>query len=192
MADSTPMNRSVAVFALLVPTLLGGCASTGSSQGYTPAYQQGLKNYAGTRDVPRAAIDRFTALYSPLNAAYVKKHIDQVYAKKLYFNDTLATLHDRADLEKHLIDTTQRLDYMNLDVKQVWRDGDDVFVRWLMKARFTILGSQRESDTIGITQLRFNRRGQVVFHQDFWDSSQGLDQHVPVVGAFARWLRSQP
>lgn len=186
------MKRSIAIIALLVPALLSGCASTGSSQGYTLAYQQGLKDYSGTSDVPQAAIDRFTALYSPLNADYIKKHIDQVYAKKLYFNDTLATLHDRADVEKHLIDTSKRLDHMDLDVKQVWRDGDDVFLRWLMTARFTILGSQRESDTIGITQLRFNRQGQVVFHQDFWDSSQGLDQHIPVVGAFARWLRSQP
>lgn len=191
MADSASMTKRLAATLLILAVTLTGCASTGSGQGYTPAYQRGLKEFAGTATVPQAAIDRFTALYSPLRADYIKAHIDQVYAKKLYFNDTLSTLHDRADLKKHLLETSQRLDYMNLDVKQEWRDGNDVFVRWLMKARFTILGSQRQSDTIGITQLRFNKQGQVVFHQDFWDSSQGLDQHLPVVGAFARWLRHQ-
>lgn len=185
--------KSIAVFSLVLAlSSLAGCASTGTSQGYTAAYQQGLKAFPGSADVPQAAIDRFKALYSPLKAAYINQHIDQVYAKSLYFNDTLSTLHDRAALKKHLLATTKRLDYMNLDVQQVWREGDNVFVRWLMKARFTILGSQRESNTIGITQLRFNDQGQVVFHQDFWDSSAGLDQHVPIIGAFARWLRDQP
>jgi hypothetical protein len=37
--------------------------------------------------------------------------------------------------------------------------------------------------TIGITQARFNAEGQVVLHQDYWDSAAGLYEHVPVLSS---------
>ena len=39
--------------------------------------------------------------------------------------------------------------------------------------------------------LRFNDAGQVVLHQDFWDSSQGFFEHVPILGAMIRWVRNR-
>ncbi|WP_101674923.1 nuclear transport factor 2 family protein [Alloalcanivorax mobilis] len=185
------MKRSLMMVAVTFSVLAGGCASDAASrQGYSRLYEQGLATHAGDTGVPAEALQRFMALYSPLNADYIQAHLDQVYAPRLYFNDTLVTLYDRQALRKHLLDTAKRLDSMSLDVQRSWHEGEDVFVQWIMEARFSILGSQRQSRTIGISQLRFNKQGQVVFHQDFWDSSQGLDQQIPIVGAVPRWLRN--
>ncbi|MBM7334968.1 MAG: nuclear transport factor 2 family protein [Alcanivorax sp.] len=184
--------------ALLAPLaltlLLTGCASRAADQqqGYSHLYEQGLRSRQGASPVSDQALQRFIDLYSPIDADYIEAHLDDVYAPDLYFNDTLATIYDRETLKAHMLKTAERLDYMNLDVQQTWRDGEDVFLRWIMETHFSIMGSEREARTIGISQLRFDDQGRVIFHQDFWDSSQGLDQHLPILGTVTRWLREHP
>ncbi|EKF75553.1 hypothetical protein A11A3_01732 [Alcanivorax hongdengensis A-11-3] len=170
--------------------LLGGCSSAPRGPyGYTDQYLQADQSAKGAVQPDDATVQAYLALFSPLNEAYIKAHIKQVFAPALYFNDTLSTLRDRDALEQYLIKTSQQLDEMSLTPLRILRDGDSVFIMWKMEARFTLLGTQRLSRTIGISQLRFNDQGQVIFQQDFWDSSQGLDQHLPVIGPMTRWLR---
>ncbi|MFP1683487.1 nuclear transport factor 2 family protein [Alloalcanivorax sp. C16-1] len=191
-------HLSFPIRALLVPValtlLLTGCASRAADQqqGYSHLYEQGLRSQQGVSQVSDQALQRFIDLYSPIDVDYIEAHLDEVYAPELYFNDTLATIYDRDTLKAHMLKTAERLDYMNLDVQQTWRDGQDVFLRWIMETHFSIMGSEREARTIGISQLRFDDQGRVIFHQDFWDSSQGLDQHLPILGTVTRWLREHP
>jgi len=179
---------------LTLALMLTGCASRAADQkqGYSHLYEQGLRSQQGASRVSDQALQRFIDLYSPIDADYIDAHLHEVYAPELYFNDTLATIYDRDTLKAHMLKTAERLDYMNLDVQQTWRDGEDVFLRWIMETHFSIMGSEREARTIGISQLRFDDQGRVIFHQDFWDSSQGLDQHLPILGTVTRWLREHP
>jgi hypothetical protein len=45
--------------------------------------------------------------------------------------------------------------------------------------------------TIGMTHLRFDSEGKVVLHQDFWDSTRGIFEHVPVMGAGIRLVKKR-
>ncbi|HCE40927.1 nuclear transport factor 2 family protein [Alloalcanivorax profundimaris] len=187
------MKTSSLLTLMVVLFAAAGCASRAAdNDGYSRLYEQGLRERAGATRVSDAAVERFVALYSPIDADYIDAHLDEVYAAEVYFNDTLATIYDREALKEHMLKTAKRLDYMSLDVQQQWRDGQDVFLRWIMETHFSIMGSQRQSRTIGISQLRFDDQGRVIFHQDFWDSSQGLDQHLPILGTVTRWLREHP
>jgi len=42
-----------------------------------------------------------------------------------------------------------------------------------------------------VTMVRFDSQGRVILHQDFWDSAQGVWDHVPGVGAAIRWIQSK-
>jgi hypothetical protein len=55
-----------------------------------------------------------------------------------------------------------------------------------MQARFTPVRREVISDTLGVTHIRFNAQGEVVLHQDFWDSGLGFYSHIPVLGAGVR------
>ena len=61
--------------------------------------------------------------------------------------------------------------------------GNDVFLVWSMEARFTPIRTERISDSLGVTHLRFDENGRVILHQDFWDSTEGFFRHVPVLGS---------
>jgi hypothetical protein len=42
----------------------------------------------------------------------------------------------------------------------------------------------------GATHLKFNERGQVSFHRDYWDAAEELYAKIPVLGALMRGLRN--
>lgn len=41
----------------------------------------------------------------------------------------------------------------------------------------------------GASHLKFNSRGKVVYHRDYWDTAEELYAKLPVLGALMRWLR---
>ena len=64
--------------------------------------------------------------------------------------------------------------------------GSDIYLVWAMEATFTPIRKPVTSNTIGMTHLRFNSAGQIVLQQDFWDSTAGFYQHVPLIGPVIR------
>jgi Uncharacterized conserved protein (DUF2358) len=184
------MKKILLTSTLFVPLLLMGCSTAPlGPYGYTDHY---LEQSHTTQDAvlpDDETLSRFIDFYSPLEQNNITNSMDRIYADDLYFNDTLVTLRDRHTLQAHLLATAERLSHMSLQPVNVIRDDNQVYLVWIMEANFSLLGRERLSRTIGISQLRFNRNGQVFFHQDFWDSSQGLDQHLPLLGPMTRWLR---
>ena len=39
--------------------------------------------------------------------------------------------------------------------------------------------------------VRFDAQGRVVLHQDFWDATAGVFEHVPVVGTAIRGIKAK-
>ena len=60
-----------------------------------------------------------------------------------------------------------------------------------MVMEFKVKRKDIYSKSIGMTQLRFNQEGKIIFHQDFWDSTEGFYQHLPYVGYWIRKIRSK-
>jgi len=40
----------------------------------------------------------------------------------------------------------------------------------------------------GASHLKFNSRGKVVYHRDYWDTAEELYAKLPLLGALMRWL----
>ena len=43
----------------------------------------------------------------------------------------------------------------------------------------------------GATHLRFNGRGKIVYHRDYWDAAEELYAKLPLIGPLMRLLRSR-
>jgi hypothetical protein len=69
--------------------------------------------------------------------------------------------------------------------------GKNYYFRWTMEARMKHLARGKTVTTIGVTLVRFDPKGRVLVHQDFWDSAQGVWDHVPVLGTVIRWIQSK-
>lgn len=150
------------------------------------SYLQALSNQPGSEQAIDQGLERFALGYQDLTAPTLGEAIDEIYAESLFFNDTVHTFTDRAALKAYMIQTGANLSESEVEIHQVLRDGADVFVRWTM---FFQIGEGEEairSSSIGITHLRFDDTGQVILHQDYWDSANALYSHLPIVGFVVR------
>lgn len=150
------------------------------------AYHEALEQIPGRTSAIDRGLDNFRQTFEDLTHEDLARRIDKLYAEEFYFNDTVHIAHKRADLVNYMTETGKKLVQSRVDVHQVIRDGTDVYVRWEMTFISRAMGRRIESHSIGMTHLRFNENGQIVLHQDFWDSGNALYAHLPVVGFFVR------
>ena len=176
------------VFCLTVPLLLVACGSQPASS-YVDDYRSAQARFPGS--ATEAQLTDFLALYQRLGGDDVGERVRRAYADELFFNDTLHTSYSADDLATYMEQTARRVDQVNVTVLDHWQRGVDVYVRWHMETAFTVVGKQRQSESVGITHLRFNDQGRIVLHQDFWDSAEGFYRHIPVSGQAINWVRGK-
>jgi hypothetical protein len=74
------------------------------------------------------------------------------------------------------------------EVKDVAVSGADVYVRWTMEIRAKNLAGGKPVVTEGVSQLRFDREGRIILHQDFWNPANGIYRHLPLLGPALRFV----
>lgn len=175
-------------FATLITFFLltAGCSHRAGGS-YVADYESAQERLSGSETL--ADLSPFIELYTRLSGDDVADRVRRVYASELFFNDTLHSANNVDELALYMAQTAERADEVDVAILNHWQSGQDVFVRWTMTTRFTVLGKQREARSIGMTHLRFDDNGQVILHQDFWDSAEGFYRHVPVSGHAINWIR---
>ena len=137
------------------------------------------------------AISRFENFLGHLDETTAREETTKVYAPGAYLNDTLKTIHGSPSIRDYFIKTAQGLDSMTVVFDDVSVSGHNYYFRWTMDTRMKHLARGKNVRTIGVTLVRFDPQGRVLIHQDFWDSAQGVWNHVPVLGTVIRWIQSK-
>jgi len=177
---------------VFVSAMLFGCASSGpNTPSYPEVYRQALDEFKGTDRVPPQIIDDFSTFLSNLGAANSAERAEALYAPTLHFSDSLMHTRSRDDVVVHFQGIVDAETQVEVQMLQTLISGSDIYLVWSMQSQFTPVRKTVVSDSIGITHLRFNERGQVIMHQDFWDTGQGFYQHVPVLGRVIRSINSR-
>lgn len=135
----------------------------------------------------REALERFKALLGDFKGPGFKSRVREVYAEDVWFNDSLKTVRGVEELERYLGRSADALDSGTVEFLGLTAENGDYFVRWQMNLSFAKLDRGTVHRSVGMSHLRFDREGKVVLHQDFWDSTGGLFEHVPGLG----WLLRQ-
>lgn len=162
---------------------LAGCASHPSS--YTPDYQQALQQVVAVQPTPaqaQALAERFVATFSQLGRPEFLTAVQELYAPTLYSNDTLAIYHHRSGLMRHFVGMNQRVSAARVQLVSQTLAGERVYVHWDMAYDLKFLGQTRSMHSYGVSELKMNAQGQVVFQQDYWDPNNGLFRQLPWVG----------
>ena len=172
---------------IFVGAFAAGCASSAPDQNmnasYPDAYQQALVQFQGTPRVQTTDIEDFVRFLSNLGAGDTAERARELYAQDLHFSDALMLTNSKDAVVEHfrgLVDGGARVE---VDMLDVLVQDSDVYLVWLMTAEFQPIRKPVTSRTIGITHARFNTAGEVILHQDFWDTGLGFYQHVPGLGS---------
>jgi hypothetical protein len=160
-------------------------------------FQQALQATASVQGPPKGsaeektAISRFENFLAHLDEKTARDETEKVYAPDAFLNDTLKTLHGSPAIRDYFMKTAQGLDSMTVVFDDVAVSGNNYYFRWTMETQMKHLAKGQTIRTIGVTMVRFDPEGRVLLHQDFWDSAQGVWDHVPVLGSVIRWIQSR-
>jgi hypothetical protein len=131
---------------------------------------------------------KFIELYSDLSPASVEARVKETYAANVWFNDTIATKVGISAVAAYLLRTAQDTPEVRATIDDVAVSGSDCYVRWTMHVRTPNLAGGKPIVTSGISQLRFDREGRIILHQDYWNPAAGIYQHLPVIGLVLRYI----
>lgn len=138
----------------------------------------------------RQALDRFAAFFSSFAADRIERLLEATYADDVWFDDTLKTLRGRPALAEYLREAAGAVADCRVTVEDRTRtEAGEYLLRWKMMIRFRHLRRGVATWSVGVSHLRFDARGRVVYQQDYWNAADGLYQYIPLLGRLIRWVK---
>lgn len=135
----------------------------------------------------RAGAARVSAFYARMTRADLAQ-LGDIYAANAYFRDPFNEVRGvpaiRAIFERmfdQLVDCRFR-------VIETIADPGGAMMTWDMTFRFRRIRPDVLQTMHGATHLRFDTRGRVVYHRDYWDAAGELYAKLPLIGSLIRLL----
>jgi hypothetical protein len=152
----------------------------------TEAAAQGEMN----SDEEQAAIRRFTEYYAEFSEEKIRAQTRDLYAVDAYLADPFRTVEGIDDLEAYFLSSTETFNECSFVIEDVAGHKGEYYFRWTM--HLVLKRSPEEKiEAIGMSHIRFNREGKVVFHQDYWDAGSTVYERIPVLGGLIRKVKSR-
>ena len=179
--------------SLFILSFLAACASAPVDSTQTDSYFN--KHTALTQSLPATAIvarpgEIIQNLMGDFKTSLTEDNLRATYAEDVYFNDTFATLNGIDELVEYLGNTVNMMESAQVKILDVAKSESDYYVRWEMDMEFYAKSKKINSRSIGVSQLRFNADGKIIYHQDYWDSANAFYQHLPVIGGLVERVRN--
>lgn len=172
--------------------VLSSCSTSKQSAfELTQAELESSSKKAADIDSQKEKIEATVKLFRDSFTSYEKETLipalSSLYAKDAFLNDRLKILKGLEEIETYFTKTFDKIDSARFDMLEVTYGKKDVYVRWDMNFK------TKNSDTYwtfpGMSQLRFNEEGKIIFHFDHWDYAQLLEK-FPGIGGLIRYIRS--
>lgn len=140
-------------------------------------------------NIEKAALKRFETFYADYSIEAIRSGVREVYAENAWFGDPFHIVKGIDDLEHYFIVMAEPIENCTFTIDSMQRSGKDYYARWTM----TLESSAAKGEiikTIGLSHVRFNASGKIIFQQDYWDTSAMFDR-LPVVGYWTRLVKSR-
>ena len=133
---------------------------------------------------------RFTEFYREYSVDTIRRGIREVYAHDAYFGDPFRSVRGIDAIESYFVKMAEPVEKCTFDITSSDRGkAGDYYFRWRMELRLK-RSNASPIRALGISHVRFNEQGLVVFQQDYWDSSTLFDR-LPVVGGMTRFVKGR-
>jgi hypothetical protein len=135
----------------------------------------------------KALVMKVQEAFTPFTVENVSANFPKAYADELYFRDAFHTYTDLATMLAYMIKSAEMSPGVTFEFSEPARNGIDFYLPWTMVLADKNGGEPQKS--IGVSRLRFNAEGKVIFHQDYWDSADVLVPKVPVANGLIEAVR---
>lgn len=150
---------------------------------------EGIPSMEPGGETEQAALKRFNEFYAEYSVAAIKAGVREVYAEDAWFGDPFHVVEGIDDIEHYFLVMAEPVEECTFTVDSMQRSGSDYFSRWTMVLKSKAVKGE-PIRAIGMSHVRYNAEGKIVFQQDYWDTSVMLDR-IPVVGFWTRLVKGR-
>jgi steroid delta-isomerase len=125
--------------------------------------------------------------YETLNEESLSVLLD-LYANNARFKDPFQEVYGREKISHVFLKMFEQLSDPHFVIKNIISKQPSAVFLW----EFHFKLKRWNKDPIsfsGVSWLEFNSANLVVSHQDFWDPSEGIYEHLPIIGPLMRGLK---
>lgn len=143
------------------------------SQAATPSAEQ-LEQWTG----------RVKEAFTPFEAERAARNFPEAYAESFYFRDAFHLYTDLEEMTAYMVKTAEASPGVTFTFYDPVQSGIEVILPWTM-----VFPGKDGPQSLGVSHLRFNADGKVIFHQDYWDSADVLVPKVPVANGIIELVK---
>ncbi|MEI7612370.1 MAG: nuclear transport factor 2 family protein [Betaproteobacteria bacterium] len=133
-------------------------------------------------------IDTLVSFYESLSVENLANFAD-FYAEDAYFKDPFNEVRGVEPIRRiftHMFDQVAEPRFV---VSERVVQGASAVLVWEFHYRVKFWGQGQAQSICGVSHLKFDAEGKVVWHRDYWDAAEELYSKLPVVGALMRGLK---
>lgn len=176
--------------AMVILITIPACAPNPNTSERVKEYNAALSSRPGTSGENHTAIAAFGKFLQNIHdKSYIEENTSKVYAPNAYLNDTLVTHHGPEEIKAYFLMTAETMENYEVKIDDTAVSGADHYIRWTMNFSAPKLNRGKPVISTGMSHVRLNNSGQVIMHQDFWDSGTNIYGQIPVLGGVIETIR---
>ena len=113
----------------------------------------------------------------------------EFYAENAWFKDPFNEVLGVDAIQRIFAHMFRQVDEPRFVVSERVADTQGVVLIWTFHYRSRGASNAEEYIIRGVSHLKFDADGRVVFHRDYWDTGEELYMKIPLLGALMRFLR---
>ncbi len=133
-------------------------------------------------------IDALVGFYQQLSVDNLA-HFADYYAEDAYFKDPFNEVRGVESIRRIFTHMFAQVAEPRFIVSERVVDAQGALLIWEFHYRVRFWGRDSAQVICGVTHLKFDAAGKVVWHRDYWDAAEELYAKLPVVGALMRGLK---
>mgnify|MGYP001320271899 FL=1 len=131
----------------------------------------------------QSSLDALIAFYQSLNPDSVE-HFGDHYAEDAFFKDPFNEVRGLAAIQRIFKHMFQQVSEPRFTIGERVVDENGALLVWEFSFHLRLWGRDKAQLIRGVSHLRFNAEGKVVWHRDYWDAAEELYAKLPGIG----WL----
>lgn len=137
---------------------------------------------------PAAAAAHVGAFYERLTSGDLDR-LGSIYAADAEFHDPFNHVHGPQAIRSILQRMFEQLGDCRFRILETFADERGAMLVWTMTFRIRRLHPDVLHTIQGVSHLRFDDQGRVVYHRDYWDAAGELYARLPLIGPLMRMLQ---
>lgn len=136
-------------------------------------------------------LERVESLFTNYTEENLRDEVTEVYADKVYFRDAFKQFDRSSEIRDYFLHGLSSLNAAEFEFRRIIRSGDEFYIDWVMRLDFKKTPGGSWEESIGMTHMRFNSEGQVIFHQDYWDPTDIVYKRIPIAKQLINFVKKK-